>query len=263
MKIEICGCSATCWDGGRTTALLIDDTILIDAGSGLSSLDHHRACRIKNVFITHSHMDHICCLPFLVSNNIFEHGGMDSVTVHGLESTLDALKENVFNNVVWPDPACAVSSAVTAFRLAPVRVGDFISVDNKIIEPLSASHTLPALGFIIRDREHSVVVSGDTTKNAQLWKQAGNAENLAAVFVETSFPDSMRDTAVRTGHYSPGLLRDDMREAGGIDCPVYICHIKAGHEERIKRELRGHLPDCGLHFPKAGDVIMTGNINSE
>ena len=66
MKLKVLGCSGSI--GGqqqRTTSLLVDDDMLIDAGTGVGDLEIAQLAKIDHVFLTHSHLDHIACLPFI------------------------------------------------------------------------------------------------------------------------------------------------------------------------------------------------------
>ena len=66
MRIEVLGCSGGIGDDRHSTSFLIDDDILLDAGSGAMRLTRAAMARIDHVFITHSHLDHILSLPLLL-----------------------------------------------------------------------------------------------------------------------------------------------------------------------------------------------------
>ncbi len=46
--------------------MLVDDDMLIDAGTGVGDLSLAELTQIDHVFITHSYLDHIACIPFMV-----------------------------------------------------------------------------------------------------------------------------------------------------------------------------------------------------
>ena len=66
MRIRVLGCSGGIGAGSRTSALLIDDDVLIDAGTGIGDLALEDIDSIRHVFLTHAHLDHIAGLPMLV-----------------------------------------------------------------------------------------------------------------------------------------------------------------------------------------------------
>ena len=71
MKLRVLGCSGGIGGTGgfsRTTSLLLDDDILIDAGTGLEDLTVEQLERIDHVFLTHSHLDHVSGLPLMIDS---------------------------------------------------------------------------------------------------------------------------------------------------------------------------------------------------
>ena len=67
MKLQILGCAGGIGGPERlTTCLMIDSDILLDAGTGLTSLNIEQLVRIDHVFITHCHLDHVAGLALLL-----------------------------------------------------------------------------------------------------------------------------------------------------------------------------------------------------
>ena len=102
MRIRTLGCSGGIGAGSRTTALLIDNDVLIDAGTGIGDLALDDLHAIRHVFLTHAHLDHVAGLPMLVDAN-FDENFEVPVTVYARTETLEALKSHLFNDVIWPD----------------------------------------------------------------------------------------------------------------------------------------------------------------
>ena len=94
MRIRILGCSGGIGAGSRTSAMLIDDDVLIDAGTGIGDLSLDEMQAIRHVFLTHAHLDHIAGLPML-ADNVFDPDFEVPLTVYALEETLRALQEHV------------------------------------------------------------------------------------------------------------------------------------------------------------------------
>ena len=63
MQLRILGCSGSISRGSHTTSMLVDDDVLIDAGTGVGELTLEEMMPIKHVFLTHSHLDHLASLP--------------------------------------------------------------------------------------------------------------------------------------------------------------------------------------------------------
>ena len=57
MRIRILGCSGGIGGNLRTTSILIDDDILVDAGTGVGDLSIAELSKIDHVYLTHSHLD--------------------------------------------------------------------------------------------------------------------------------------------------------------------------------------------------------------
>ena len=80
MQIKVLGNSGGIGGSLRTTALLVDDDILIDAGTGAADLSIDEMLKIDHIFLTHSHLDHIACVPLL--SDTAAGVRQKSITVH-------------------------------------------------------------------------------------------------------------------------------------------------------------------------------------
>src|SRR5689334_7906848 len=101
MRIKVLGCSGGVGPGLRTTSLLVDDELLLDAGTGVGDLSLKQMARVRDVFLTHAHLDHVCGLAFM-ADNLFDliHR---PVKVHATVETLEILRTHLFNWKLWPD----------------------------------------------------------------------------------------------------------------------------------------------------------------
>ena len=147
--------------------MLLDNDVLVDAGTGVGDLTITELLKIDHVFLTHSHLDHITSLPFLVDTV----GPMREmpVTVHCAEATRKILQEHIFNWKVWPDFTEIPSKSSPCLRYSTFSVGDSIILDGRKIKVLPANHVVPAVGFQFDSGEASLVFTGDTTVNDALW----------------------------------------------------------------------------------------------
>ena len=225
MHLRVLGCSGGIGGILRTTSMLLDYDVLIDAGTGVGDLTLSELKQIDHVFITHSHLDHIACIPFLVDTV----GGLRNapVTVHATAATLAALKAHIFNWKIWPDFTQIPSPDAPYLRYDEIQVGQAVTVNGGTITALPANHVVPAVGFHIDSGEASVVFTGDTTCNDALWEQVNRIENLRYLIIETAFPDAERQLAIDSKHLCPSMLAEELAKLKR-PARVFITHLKPG-----------------------------------
>src|SRR5207342_2805390 len=68
MKLQVLGCSGSIARDCRTTSFLLDDDVLIDAGTGVGDLPLEALARIDHILLTHSHLDHVLGVPLLADS---------------------------------------------------------------------------------------------------------------------------------------------------------------------------------------------------
>ena len=102
MKIKILGSSGSVAPGQNTAAFLIDDFLLLDAGTISLSLDRDAQFKISHIFLTHAHLDHVKGIPFLVDNLVMARPKAQVTVLSGPE-VIRTLKTHIFNNRIWPD----------------------------------------------------------------------------------------------------------------------------------------------------------------
>jgi ribonuclease BN (tRNA processing enzyme) len=216
------------------TTFLIDDVVAIDAGSlGLLASAEEQA-RVKHVFLSHTHMDHIGSLPIFIENGL--GAGADCVTIHASETVLDCLHRDVFNDRLWPDLFRLAPPDAPFLRVETLRPGIPVEVAGLRITPVEVDHLVPTLGLIVEGPGATVVIAGDTGPTEALWERTNAAANLKAVFLEVAFPEGMAWLADTAKHLTPELFA---REVGKIrpGVPVLAVHIKPKFFEQIAGEL--------------------------
>jgi ribonuclease BN (tRNA processing enzyme) len=163
MRLQVLGCSGGIAARHWTTALLLDDDVLIDAGTGVNELSLEAMARLQHVVLTHSHLDHIACLPLLI-DSVFDRLAQP-LTVHGLPETLRALRQHIFNDVIWPDFSRLPDPARPVLRYAELQPGTPLELGERTLTPIRVNHSVPAVGYRIDGPSGSLVFSGDTTTN--------------------------------------------------------------------------------------------------
>lgn len=239
MKLTVLGCSGGIARDARTTALLLDDDILIDAGSGVGDLELAQLRRIDHAFLTHSHLDHVTALPLLLDTVGADRDG--PVTVHAQEATLEALRRHVFNDVMWPDFSRIPSPGQPFLRYQPLAAGAEWSQGARRIRSIPVNHVVPAVGYLMSGPSGSVAFSGDTTVTDEFWQVLNACPDLRHVIIETSFLDEEHELARVSRHLCPSMLAGELRKLKAGP-QVHITHLMPGHEDATMKEIARHLP---------------------
>ena len=236
MRVKVLGCSGGIGGDRRTTALLVDDDVLVDAGTGVMSLELEELARVDRVFITHTHLDHIAALPLLVDTV----GAMRSepIRVHASCTGLATLHAHIFNWNVWPD-FFRIPDVTNPF-LAAVEMERGETVDlgaGRSIRALPVNHTVPAVGYAIRGARGTLVFSGDTTCHPPFWRAVNAIPDLKYLIIETAFSENERAIAEASKHLCPSLLGSELRQYKA-EAPVYVTHLKPREEDLIMEQVR-------------------------
>ncbi|HET7831435.1 MAG TPA: 3',5'-cyclic-nucleotide phosphodiesterase [Gallionella sp.] len=243
MKLKVLGCSGGIGGNLRTTSFLLDRDILIDAGTGAGELSLSELCAIDHVFVSHSHLDHITCIPFMVDSV----GMMRDrpLTVYAIEETLNILKQHIFNWKIWPDFTEIPNAQHPYLRYQSIELGETIVLNGRKITAIPANHVVPAVGYQLDSGRASLVYSGDTTSSDAFWKVVNEIENLRYLLIETAFSNDETELAVISKHFCPDLIVKELKKFRR-DAQVFITHLKPGEMEQtmleIEKDIQSHRP---------------------
>jgi ribonuclease BN (tRNA processing enzyme) len=236
MRVRVLGCSGAIAKDCRTTSFLIDSDVLVDAGTGVGDLTLEEMCGIRDVLLTHSHLDHVAALPLMTDSIASQL--TEPIRIHALGGTIAALKSHIFNNVIWPDFSRIPTVEAPFVSFHEIQVGQILDINGKKVEVLPAVHTVPACGYSIASDKGCWVFTGDTERNPAFWRRI-NEIDVAALVIETAFSNREQDLARRSLHLSPFALAEE------LDCidkgkrfPIFITHTKPAETELIMTEIQ-------------------------
>lgn len=235
MRLKVLGCSGGIGEGNLTTSFLLDDSILIDAGTGVGSLSFDALLGIEHVFLTHAHFDHIACLPMLLDTVAGRRSGRP-VTLHASAETIAILKTHVFNWRIWPDFSLLPDEAHAILRFCVQEVGATHDVAGCHITALPAEHTVPAVGFQLDSGSNSVVFSGDSIGGDAFWAEVNAMANLSTLIIETAFPDREALLAHAARHLCPATLQQGLSRLNR-EADIRITHLKPADSDHILAEI--------------------------
>ncbi len=242
MKVRILGCSGGI--GGphlRTTSMLVDRDILIDAGTGVADLSLADLALIDHVFLTHSHLDHIASLPLLIDS--VSDLRAQPVIVHATAATLEIIGRHIFNWQIWPDFSVIPSREQPLMQYQAIAVGQSIRLGARTITVLPAEHTVPAVGYQLDSGTGSLVFTGDTTINAAFWPVVNRIANLRYLLIETAFPNREQRLAELSKHLCPNMLANELSQLVAA-VEIHISHLKPSQIELTMAEVE----TCAARF---------------
>ena len=250
MRVSILGSAGSEVPGLNPPAFLIDDFLLLDAGTVTLTLDQIAQCRLTHVFLTHAHFDHLKGIPFLLDNLSAMNPNCQIIVLSGKEVISD-IRKHIFNNRIWPDFTVIPDARNPLMRYQeistrrPVVIGDYRILATRV------NHSVPAYGYLVEHASgSSLLYTGDTGPTEAIWKRM-RGHNVQALIVEVSFPNELRSHALATGHLSPSLLEAEILKMPSTPGKIYISHLKPPFRPQIEAEL-ARIPGVCLELLEEG-----------
>lgn len=216
-------------------SIVIDDRVAIDAGSLAFSCSDLQRSQIRDIVLTHAHLDHVASLPMFI-DDLFS-SLTEPIRIHGTSEVIEILERDVFNWSIYPrfSELTNEHGPVMEYRQF-VRGGGFEAA-HLTVRSVPVNHQVAASGYIITDQESAVAITGDTAETDDFWAACNQTENLRAVLVECAFPDEMAELACVSNHLTPGKLRSEIEKIANRDLPVYIIDIKPMYREIVMKQI--------------------------
>lgn len=234
MRLKVLGSSGAELRGYNLPAFLIDDCILLDAGTIGASLNETAQWKIRDILVTHAHLDHIRGIPFLL-DNILLRNKRHNVTVISIPYVLNSLKDNLLNNIIWPDFTKIPDTKTPLLKLKTIIPGQPFNLCGYKVIAYNVGHSVPAVGYIIEDiKKKRLLYTGDTGPTDAIWKAA---QDIDCAIIEISFPNRLEVIAIKTGHLTPRLLMKEIRKMKNLPEKILIAHQKPQYLKQIRREI--------------------------
>lgn len=241
MKVKVLGCSGGVAAGHDSTCMLIGEELLIDAGTGARRLTPEQSLRIKDIVVSHSHLDHIASICFLADQDI--ENRKESTRIHALPETASAIRRYVVNEIIWPEIEKVIINGVQMVEFHPLRAFETVEIHGCRITPLPVHHALPTLGFCFHGAEHSMVFISDMiSASDDTWAWINQQEDLKYFITETAFPNHLEELARISKHLTPemfiALCQENIKPDKLKGLELYATHLKPLYAEQIRQELK-------------------------
>jgi len=231
LKIKVLGCYGGQLLGFHLTSFLINDSILLDAGSPTEALSLEEQHNIRHICLSHTHLDHIKDIAFLADNRSLKRlGGTKenrSITIHSLQENLDVLKQHFLNDTIWPDFTAIPSREDPILKFSPIESEVAFEIDGVRITPIMVNHPVPCTGFLLDQGGMQFIYTADTGSTDRIWEVANAQPNLKGIIMDCSFPNAYQHLADISGHLTPNGMIQELEKFKNLNqVPIYLYHMK-------------------------------------
>jgi ribonuclease BN (tRNA processing enzyme) len=219
----------------RLSCFVIDGRVCIDAGSIAIGLSEDERAAVRDVIVTHPHMDHVATLPIYI-DDLFA-SLTEPVRVHATPEVCRILARDVFNGTVYPPFQNFDNGRTRVLEFVPFREGEEVRVAHLTFRAVAVSHIVPTVGLVLSDGERIVAFSSDTSETEEFWRVCNREPRLDALLIEASFPNSLSKLAETSGHLTPAALGRELRKLAHEDLDILAMHLKPSFRQQLVEEL--------------------------
>lgn len=230
---------------------VVDDRVAVDAGSLAFSANDTQREKIRDVLLTHAHLDHIAGLPLFLDDlfSVLK----EPVKIHATQEIIDVLERDIFNWSIYPRFSELSNEHGAIVKYVPFDINGEFPVAHLNVRAIKVNHRVPSVGFDISDGEKRIAITGDTANMDEFWEDLNSRPKPDVLLIECAFPDSLADLAEVSHHLTPSRLKTELNKFNHTGMPVYAINLKPMYREEIVAELNAIAID-GLQILEVGVV---------
>lgn len=233
----------------RLTCFLIDDCVAVDAGSIAIALTNEQRPKVKDIIVTHPHLDHIASLPIFIDD--LYPTLKEPIRVHATPEVIDLLERDVFNWNVYPRFSDLKNDYGPVMEYVPIPIGTPFTVAHLNVVAVPVNHIVPTIGLVVSDGQRSVAFSSDTAETEDFWRIVNEMKGLDALLIEASFPDRMAKLAEVSRHFTPASLVQELKKLTHNGMDIMAVHLKPTYREEIIEQLKAlNIPKLSVMEPR-------------
>ncbi len=223
-------------DEQHLTCYLVDDCVAIDAGSLALSLTKKQRNQVRDIIITHPHLDHIATLPIFI-DDLFETL-RQPIRVHASQEAIEVLEKNIFNWDVYPRFSELKNEFGKVIEYVPFKPLQEFSIKHLRITAIPVNHQVPTVGLIISDNKKTIGLSSDTAETFEFWKVINQQSKIDALLLEASFPNELEELAKASFHLTPQMLIKELAKLNHKNLEILAVHLKPTYFDKICNQLK-------------------------
>jgi len=216
------------------TCFVIDDLVAIDAGSLAMAATPTHVEQIRDIVLTHAHLDHTAGLPLFI-DDLFSTV-TEPITVYATEEVIQTLESDLINWSIYPRFSELSNAHGPVLQYQRFGVAEPFKVKHLEFQPIEVNHKVPSTGFLVSNGNSTIALSGDTAEMDGFWKLINSTPDISAILVECAFPDELEELARVSHHLTPARLKGELEKCGK-DCPIYVVNLKPMFRNTILDQL--------------------------
>jgi len=226
----------------RLTCFVIDDCVAVDAGSIAIAVNADQRAQVRDIIVTHPHMDHVASLPIFIDD--LYPSLKEPVRIYATAEVIELLERDIFNWNLYPRFSDLKNDYGPVMQYVPIPIGEPFRVAHLNVVAVPVNHIVPTVGLVVSDGHKSVAFSSDTAETEEFWKIVNNMKGLDALLIEASFPDRMAKLAQVSRHFTPASLDQELKKLTHNGMDIMTVHLKPTYREEIVEQL------AALNIPK-------------
>lgn len=193
----------------HTAGLMLPELgIVFDAGSSFFRVQSRLQTQELDVFVTHAHLDHIQGLTYFIVPLLL--GMVTKCRIHATQPTIDAVREHLFSEAVFP--------VLPAYEFIPLT--ERIELPGATITHRPLKHPGGSLGYLLEANGKRLAYITDTTVDGTY---TDFIRGVDVLIHECNFPDELAQWCEQTGHSHTSQVATLAREANVGR--LYLTHI--------------------------------------
>jgi cAMP phosphodiesterase len=217
------------------TCYLVNNCVALDAGSlSLTKGASHRAS-VRDVIVTHPHLDHIAGLPFFI-DDLFDEL-REPIRVHATAEAIDVLERNIFNWDVYPRFSEIENKFGKVMEYCQFTPREEFRIGALTVKAIPVNHQVPTVGLLVSDGRSTMGLSSDTAETDEFWEALNSIKKVDALLIEASFPNEMAELADVSFHLTPNMLRAELGKLNELPGEILAVHLKPAFYAEICRQL--------------------------
>jgi cAMP phosphodiesterase len=229
---------------------VVDDLVAFDAGSLAMSTTDEQKKQIRDVVLSHAHLDHVAGLPLYI-DDLFATIKRP-IQIHATAEVIEILERDIFNWSIYPRFSELQNEHGVVLEYRQFETEKCFAVKHLKVKAIGVNHKVPSVGFIVSDKKSTFALTNDTAEMDRFWEVVNKEKNLSAILVECAFPNELNELACSSHHLTPKALQKELTKLKQ-NCPVYVVNIKPMYVEQVTQEIRD-LKIENLNILKVGKI---------